>query len=97
MQNKLTINDVKHIAKLSRLKLSDSEINLYTEQLNSILDYMKKLNELDTQGIEPTSHSIKISNVFRNDEVKESFQTDLMLNNAPDKYNNFYRVPKIIE
>lgn len=97
MNKILSKEETLHVAKLSRLKLNEAEIDQFTNQLNSILGYMDKLNEIDTTDIEPTSHSMKLVNVFRDDIVKESFTPEIMLSNAPEKHNEFYKVPKIIE
>ena len=88
---------IEHIAHLARLSLSEKEKEVFAGQLESILSYMDKLNELDTVGIEPTSHVLDISNVAREDALKPSLGREDALSNAPDKTEKFYRVPKIIE
>jgi len=88
---------VDHVANLARLNLSEEDKTEMTEKLNSILDYMEKLNELDTTGVEPTAHVIPIKNVFREDKVRESLSLEETLKNAPDRDGNFFRVPRIIE
>ncbi|MBF0565764.1 MAG: Asp-tRNA(Asn)/Glu-tRNA(Gln) amidotransferase subunit GatC [Nitrospirae bacterium] len=93
----ITAEDVKHIAALSRLKLSGDEIELFGRQLNDILHYVDQLNELDTKDIEPTSHVLPINNVFREDVETPSLDREDALMNAPDRAGGFYRVPKIIE
>ena len=67
------------------------------DELNRILDYMKNLNELDTEGVPPTSHVLPISNVFREDVVTPSLPRDQLLANAPSKRQGYFRVPKVIE
>lgn len=94
---KITKREVGHVAKLARLELSEEEQEVFTKQLNSILTYVEKLNELDTKDIEPISHVLPIRNVFKEDEVKESLPRERALSNASDKTEEFYRVPKIIE
>ncbi|MDI3480927.1 MAG: aspartyl-tRNA(Asn)/glutamyl-tRNA(Gln) amidotransferase subunit [Tepidanaerobacteraceae bacterium] len=94
---KIEKHTVDHVANLARLYLSEEEKAEMMEKLNSILDYMEKLNELDTTNIEPTAHVIPIKNVFREDEVKESLSLEETLKNAPDRSGNFFRVPRIIE
>ena len=89
--------DVGHIAHLARLALSDPEKETFAAQLGDILSYVEKLNELDTSGIEPTSHVVTIGNVVREDKVSASLAQDEALMNAPDRAGDFYRVPKIIE
>ena len=93
---KIEIAEVEHVARLARLKLTEEEKDLFTDQLNSILDYMEKLNELDTGAIEPTFHVVSHQNVMRKDEVKESQSQEAALENAPDKAQGCFRVPKII-
>lgn len=94
---KITKKEVEHVARLARLGLNEEEKEVFTKQLNAILAYMEKLNELDTKDIEPTSHVLPIQNVFKEDEVKESLLREKALANAPDRTEEFYRVPKIIE
>ena len=92
----VTRKDVEHIAELARLKFADSELDSYTDQLNEILNYMEKLNELDTEKVEPLSHPVEGNNVFRADEVRPSIPTEEALKNAPQKDEQFFHVPKII-
>lgn len=93
----LTKQEVEHIARLARLELSDSEKEEYTGQLNEILSFVAKLNQLDTTGIEPTSHAIPVRNVFREDAIKPTLAPELVLANAPDRIDNYFKVPKILE
>ncbi|MBI5640338.1 MAG: Asp-tRNA(Asn)/Glu-tRNA(Gln) amidotransferase subunit GatC [Nitrospirae bacterium] len=88
---------VEHLARLARLHVSDSEKDLFGIQLDGILTYMEKLNELDTKDVEPTSHVISIINVLREDLPRPSLSREDALTNAPDGTEKFYRVPKIIE
>lgn len=94
---KISKEEVKHIAMLSRLELDEREIELYQDQLSRILEYVEKLNEIDTSQIEPTSHVIDLNNVFREDVVKESLPREDVLRNAPQATDKFFKVPKIIE
>lgn len=89
--------DIDHVALLARLKLTDSEKKLFSEQVAGIIKYVDKLNELDTSHIEPTAHILPIHNVFRDDIMRTSLPRDRALQNAPEKGDGFYRVPKIIE
>jgi aspartyl-tRNA(Asn)/glutamyl-tRNA(Gln) amidotransferase subunit C len=93
----LSKEEIEHIAMLARLSLTDEEKELFGAQLSSILDYMEKLNELDTENIEPTSHVLSLSNVMREDAPRDSIPREDALSNAPDRTDTFYRVPKIIE
>lgn len=92
----ITIKDVEHIAKLAKLEFTDAEKEKFTHQMNKILDYMEKLNTLDTSSVEPLSHVIELSNVFRADEVKLGVSTEEALKNAPEKNEQFFKVPKVI-
>ena len=89
---------VKHVAFLSRLELSENELELYSKQLASILSYIDKLNEVDTHSTEPTSHPLAVlKNVFRKDILKSSIPPDDALSSAPLKDGGFFVVPPIIE
>ena len=88
---------IEHLAQLARLSVSENEKTLFADQIDSILSYMDKLNELDTGVVEPTSHIISLSNVVREDLPKASLEREDALMNAPDRTDKFYRVPKIIE
>lgn len=94
---KITRKEVEYVAHLARLKLSEEEAENFTSQLDQILTYFEKLNELDTKDIEPTAHCIPMVNAFREDEVKQSLPVEDSLANAPAKEGNFFKVPKIIE
>ncbi|GMT46934.1 MAG: aspartyl/glutamyl-tRNA(Asn/Gln) amidotransferase subunit C [bacterium] len=94
---KISGSDVEHIARLARLGLKEDEKYVYGAQLNEILDYVDKLNELDTSGVEPTSHVIPIKNVFRDDVPGTSLPREEALKNAHQVTDGFYRVPRIIE
>jgi len=88
---------VRHVAKLARLELSDAEVGLFSEQLSEIVDYVDKLNELETDNVEPLAHCLDVRNVFRRDEVKESLGTEAALANAPERSGDFFKVPKILD
>lgn len=94
---KITREEVEHVAVLARLKFSEEEKERFTLQLNSILEYMGKLGELNTAQVEPTYHAVAQSNVFRDDVVKPCLPQELTLSNAPDAEGGLFRVPKIIE
>ena len=89
--------DVEHIARLSRLALSEPEIERMREQLSGILAYIDKLRALDVEGVEPTSHAVPLVNVMRDDETGPCLPQDEALANAPDRSDAFFRVPRIIE
>lgn len=89
--------DVKNIAKLSKLRLSEDEIEEFTGDLNLILDYMDKLNKLDTTNVEPLSHPLEGTNVFREDKLKKSIDREDALKNSPERTDEFFKVPKVIK
>ena len=93
----ITREDVEHVAELARLDLTAAEKEQFISQLNDILTYVNKLNELDTTGVEPTSHVIPMSNALREDAVRPSDDRATMLQNAPEEFHFFFKVPRIIE
>lgn len=92
----VTKKDVEYIAALARLKFNDAELENYTHQLNDILKYVEKLNELNTDNVEPLSHPVENANVFREDKLKPSISTEEALKNAPNRTDEFFKVPKVI-
>jgi aspartyl-tRNA(Asn)/glutamyl-tRNA(Gln) amidotransferase subunit C len=92
----VTIKDVEYIAKLAKLEFNEAEKEKFTHQLNQILEYVEQMNKLDTSNVEPLSHVIELSNVFRSDEVKPGVKTEDALKNAPSKTDKFFKVPKVI-
>jgi aspartyl-tRNA(Asn)/glutamyl-tRNA(Gln) amidotransferase subunit C len=88
--------DVEHIAELARLKFSEAELESFTHDMNEILTYVEKLNELDTENIEPLSHPVEGYNAFREDVVKKSIPHEEALKNAPSKDEDFFKVPKVL-
>jgi aspartyl-tRNA(Asn)/glutamyl-tRNA(Gln) amidotransferase subunit C len=93
---KLSKEEVKHVARLARLSVSEEEIEVFSRQLSEILTYIGKLNELETSNIEPTSHVLDIKNVFREDRITPSLSREEALAGAPEQEDGFFRVPKII-
>lgn len=89
--------EVEHVADLARLALSDEELDLFQEQLGSILEYAEALNELDTEGVEPTAHAVPRTNVLRDDHVRPSLPKEAVLANAPETQDGCFRVPRIME
>lgn len=94
---KVTREVVEHVANLARLNLTKQEKEKLTLEMANIILYVDKLNELDTSNIEPKSHVIPIRNVFREDEVKESYDREKILANAPSKEEGCFKVPKVVE
>jgi len=93
----IQVQDVEHVAKLARLKLNDEEREMFTGQLNAILQYAEKLNELDTENVEPTTHVLPLSNVMREDEVHESLSQEQVFRNAPDEEDGQFKVPAVLD
>ena len=88
---------VEYVAHLGRLELEPDEIDLYTSQLDRILEHMDALNSLDTEGIEPTSHAVPVTAVLREDATKDSLSIEDSVMNAPERKGNFFKVPPVIE
>ena len=97
MADKLTRGDVLKVARLARLKLTDAEIDDYTEKLGSILEYVASLNEIDTEDVEPMVHAVELNNVFRADEIVPSLPREAALKNAPKTDGQFFLVPQILD
>jgi aspartyl-tRNA(Asn)/glutamyl-tRNA(Gln) amidotransferase subunit C len=94
---KLTREDVQRVAVLARLRLTAEEESEFATQLATVLDYMAKLNELDTSKVEPLAHGVDIINAFREDKITNAPNADAILANAPERDENFFKVPKIVE
>ncbi len=93
----ITTGDVQHVATLARLKFNEEEIEQFTHQLDRILDYIGKLNELETTDVPPTSHPLPIRNVVKADVAKPSYDRDAVLEGAPSAAEGYFEVPKVIE
>ena len=89
--------DVKHIAKLSKLNLTEKELEKYTNELSSIVDFANELSNINVDGVKPTAHILDIKNVFRKDEVLPSYDREEILKNAPSKDAGCVSVPKVVE
>ncbi len=99
MSKKLAVDrdEVLKIASLAKLHLTEDEVDMYTDQMNEILEYMHQLDELDTENVEPLSHVLDQLNMTRRDEEEPSLSRDEALNNAPDSDGEYFVVPKVIE
>ncbi len=97
MAKKIDQAQVRKVAKLSRLELTKAEVEEFTGQLSAILEYVEKMNELNTTSVEPLAHCLPIKNVFRADCIKESLGTEKTLANAPQRDEEFFKVPKILD
>ncbi|MBI9075889.1 MAG: Asp-tRNA(Asn)/Glu-tRNA(Gln) amidotransferase subunit GatC [Desulfatibacillum sp.] len=93
---KITEEEVRHVAKLARLDLTDEEVTVFSRQVGDILDYVDQLNSVDTQGVEGTSHAISVNNAFREDKAVDSMDPDLALSNAPEREDTDIIVPKVL-
>lgn len=93
---KITLHETQHVADLARLHLTDEELEMMTSQLDTILSYVAKLDELDTSGVEPTTHALAIVNAFRDDTVNPSLSRRDALANAPQQNGESFVVPRII-
>jgi aspartyl-tRNA(Asn)/glutamyl-tRNA(Gln) amidotransferase subunit C len=93
---KITKNEVLYVAELARLNLDEASIEKFAGQIGNIMEYVDKLNEVDTEGIRPTSHAISLTNVFREDEQKEHLEREQVLANAPEKEDGNFIVPKVV-
>jgi len=93
---KITTSEIEHVAHLARLNFGPSEIENFNRQINDILGYISKLEELDTSRVEPTTHALELTNVFRKDEVRPSLPVEKILSNAPEQEEEGFVVPKII-
>ncbi|MDR2551267.1 MAG: Asp-tRNA(Asn)/Glu-tRNA(Gln) amidotransferase subunit GatC [Desulfobulbus sp.] len=93
---KITRDEVRHVAKLARLDLSGAEVDRMTGQLNVILNYVAKLDELDTDGVAVTTHTQQVVNAFRDDEVRPSLPREQALANGPEQNGESFVVPRVI-
>lgn len=89
--------DVRYVAQLARINLSEDEISRFTTQLNHVMEHIQKLSEVDVDGIEPTAHPHAVSNQVRPDLPLPSLPPDGLLRNAPDQSNGQLRVPKVVD
>ena len=94
---KVTADEVRYIAQLSRLELAESDMDLFVKRFNDILSYADKLDRLDTENVEPTAQVLNYGNVMRDDVIKPSLTQEEVLANAPEKANGGYLVPRVME
>lgn len=93
---RITLEQIKHVAKLARLDLSSDKLNQFTTQLESILEYVAAIGAVDTDNAQPFTHALPLVNVLREDVAKPSLPVDQVLLNAPDSDPPFFKVPKVI-
>lgn len=95
---KLTKADVVHVAKLAKLDLTEAEIEKFLPQLSSVVEHVSELGKVDTEGVEPTSQTTGLENVFRGDDIKQSsINVDAAMSGTDNVYNNYFKVPAILE
>lgn len=92
----IDIKEVEYVARLARIELSQQEKEIFARQLARILEYISKLNEVDTTDVGPTSHVLPLKNVFRQDNLEPSLPVEAVLKNAPEKEGDFFKVPQVI-
>jgi aspartyl-tRNA(Asn)/glutamyl-tRNA(Gln) amidotransferase subunit C len=92
----ITSEDVEHISWLASIKISDEEKEKFVDQFNSILEYFHQLDEVDTEGIEPTYRVVELANVFRDDISRKSLTKEEALKNAPRRENGYFKSPRIV-
>lgn len=93
----VTKKDVEYVAQLSKLSFKEEEMDKFTGQLNGILEYVNQLNAIDTEGVPATAHAVPMHNVFREDIAMDSMDIEKVLQNAPDRDRNCFKVPKVVE
>jgi aspartyl-tRNA(Asn)/glutamyl-tRNA(Gln) amidotransferase subunit C len=93
----ITRDEVRHVAMLFRMALSDEEIAKFQQQLSQIIDYFQVLQQVDTEGVPPTSHPVSLENVMRSDEPRPSYPSEDILANAPQSERGFFRVRAVLE
>ncbi len=96
MPRTITTDDVAHVARLARLRLSDEELGRFTLQLAAVLDHARDVESLDTTGVDPTAHPLPLINVLRDDEVRQSLDRAEVLAAAPEVEDHRFRVPRIL-
>ena len=92
----ITKEDVEHISWLASIKIEDEEKDEFVEQFNSILEYFHQLDEVDTDGVEPTYRVVDLANIFREDVAFESLSQEEALKNAPRRENGYFKSPRIV-
>ncbi|MDI6752534.1 MAG: Asp-tRNA(Asn)/Glu-tRNA(Gln) amidotransferase subunit GatC [bacterium] len=92
----ITKKEIEHLALLSRLSLSEEEKNTLSQQIKEILNYVEKVNELNTENVTPTFNVLPLGERLREDKVDNKFDSQSLLRNAPESEGNFFKVPKIV-
>jgi len=97
MEKRIDAQLVRHIGKLSRIALTEDEVQTFSRQIEAILEYFDKLQELDTSAVEPMVHAVEIHNVLADDAPEQGLTPEQALANAPQRDGDYFRVPKVIE
>jgi aspartyl-tRNA(Asn)/glutamyl-tRNA(Gln) amidotransferase subunit C len=95
-QEKISLEQVRHVAKLARLALDEQHVQKYARQMESVLEYVAKIQEVDVTGVEPMAHAVPLHNVLREDEARAGLPIEEVLRNAPQTDGRFFKVPKVI-
>lgn len=96
MSGKIDEQLIRHVGRLARIELTDAQVAMFGRQLADIVEYVDKLQQIDTDGVEPMAHALPVHNVLAEDAPRESLSAQAALANAPDRIDDFYRVPKVI-
>ncbi len=96
MPGKIDEKLIRHVGKLSRIELTDEQVAMFGRQLADIVEYVDKLQQINTDGVEPMAHALPVHNVLAEDAPRPSLSPEAALANAPDRIDDFYRVPKVI-
>ncbi len=94
--SQINSNDVRKVAKLARLELEEDMIEIYTNQLEKILDHVDQLEKIDTSNVPPTTRAVEVVNVLRDDSIEDTDIREELINLAPNRDGDFFRVPKIL-
>ena len=94
---KVDKKEVEYVAMLARIELSEEEKEQYSEQMSTILAFFDRLKEVDTDNVQPTSHVLDLVNAYRPDQVRQGPGVEAVLENAPERADRFFRVPKILD
>lgn len=95
--SRISVGQVKHVAHLARLAITEEEASKFTKQLDDIISFAEQLNELDTENVEPMAHALEVRNVMREDRAQQGLQREEVLKNAPDHQDGQIKVPGIME
>ncbi|PLR99223.1 Asp-tRNA(Asn)/Glu-tRNA(Gln) amidotransferase subunit GatC [Bacillus sp. T33-2] len=95
--SRISVDQVKHVAHLARLAVTEDQAEMFTKQLDAIISFAEELNEVDTENVEPTSHVLDIKNILRDDVAKKGLPREEVLKNAPDHQDGQIKVPSILE